>query len=102
MSSASYPNYELLSTSQVLDDTFNGSVIVSNLSGTATLTITASMAANFTCQVVQNAAGAVAVAAGTGATVNGVGGATKTSGQYAVMRILGTSIGNAVITGSIA
>ena len=61
----------------------NGKIIEFNSGSGVTLTVAAARGAGFNCQVRQLGAGAVTIAAGTGAARRNRSGYTKTAGQYA-------------------
>ena len=102
MAAASYPNFTIGSTTTVLQDYHNNTTITSTYGGAVSLIAPANLPAGFSCDVVQVGAGKVSCVAGSGATVNGLAGATGTSGQYAVMWVIGVTNGNTVITGQIS
>lgn len=104
MGLTSYPNITIDSTNAfiTLTDFHNGSIITSTCAATSII-VTPSLLAGFSCTVIQYGAGTITVtASGTGATVSGVGGATRTNAQYSVMTVVAVSNGNVVLGGSIA
>lgn len=91
-----------VTTSRNLAATDNGKVLEVDSATDVTLTVPSSLAAGFNCVVSQIGAGKAIIAAGSGASVNAMGGA-KTAGQWADLsvRVRGTA-GAAVVSGGVA
>lgn len=74
-----------LAASRTLTEDDNGATLVYGGAGAATVTVPQGLPAGFTCKIVQNAAGAVTVAAASGVTVVSADTFVKTKGANAVI-----------------
>lgn len=89
-------------TARTLSDSDNGKVIVCTNAAQTTVTIPNTLSAGFSCTLVQNGASSVIAGAGTGVTLNAIGGKYATEGQYAAMRIVPVGTNSYVLSGSLA
>lgn len=89
-------------TARTLSDSDNGKVIVCTNAVTTNITIPSSLSAGFSCTLVQNGASKVIAGAGSGVTLNAIGGKYATEGQYAAMRIIPVGTDSYVLSGALA
>ena len=85
-------------TTYTLTQADNGMVVTLTNASPITLTINSGLTAGFNCMIVQNGAGTVTIAAGSGVTILNRSNYNKTGGQYAVVTIVSTAT-NTFITG---
>ena len=97
MAVATYPNITIDSTNFTLLAQHNGLTLVSTLAAGNVIAQSA-LPADFKCWIVTMGTGASTVTAGTGATVNGLGGTVVTGGQYGAAQIIAVADGNFVVT----
>jgi hypothetical protein len=79
--------------------TDNGMVISFTNSSAIALTVPSGLGTGFSCSIVQNGAGQVTVAAGTGATLRLRGSTNKTGGQYAIASLLSVVTNEYILAG---
>lgn len=89
-------------TSITLADTDNNKVVRCTASSAVTITVPSTLAAGFSCMVIQAGAGQVTFAAGSGATLNSFGNLLKTAGQYAPASIIRVDAGIYNLSGNLA
>jgi len=89
-------------TARTLSDSDNGKVIICTNAVTTNITIPSTLSAGFSCTLVQNGASSVIAGAGSGVTLNAIGGKYATEGQYAAMRIIPVGTNSYVLSGSLA
>jgi hypothetical protein len=75
-------------TAITLSDSDNNTVVRCTAATAITLTIPSTLAAGFSCMVIQAGAGQVTVTAGAGTTLNSFGGLVKTAGLHAPASII--------------
>jgi hypothetical protein len=75
-------------TSITLADADNNTVVRCTAATAITLTIPSTLAAGFSCMVIQSGAGQITIAAGAGATLNSFGSLVKTAGLHAPASII--------------
>lgn len=88
-------------TAYALQATDDGKIVTLNNAAGITLTIPASLGAQFNCTIIQLGAGQVTVV-GSGATVNSYAGFLKLAGQYASANINATAANVLVLSGNLA
>jgi hypothetical protein len=81
---ASLPVKYITATTYTTSDDDNGFVIVHTSASSTTVTLHAAAPPGFNCSFVQNGAGVITFAAGSGGTLQSRGAKTKTAGQYAI------------------
>ena len=75
-------------TAITLADADNNTVIRCTSSSAVTITIPSTLAAGFSCMVIQAGTGQITLAAGVGSTLNSFGSLVKTAGQHAPASII--------------
>ena len=103
MANTSYPNITLpATTTVVIDGRHDRLIFTSTLGSSVNLQIGANTPAGLRFWAVQYGASAIGITAGSGATVNSLGGKTGTGGQYSTIMVVMVTDGNAVFTGDTA
>jgi hypothetical protein len=88
-------------TSITLADTDNNRVIRCTASSAVTLTVPSTLAAGFSCMVIQSGAGRVTFQAGSGATLNSFGNLLATAGQHAPASLMRVASGVYNLSGNL-
>ena len=88
-------------TAITLADTDNNTVVRCTSATAVTLTIPSTLAAGFSCMVIQAAAGEITIAAGAGTTLNSFGNLLKTAGQHAPASIIRVGVGTYNLSGNL-
>ena len=101
-SSAFFSTVTESTTARTLSDSDNGKVIVCTNAAATNITIPNTLSSGFSCVLVQNGTSSVIAGAGTGVTLNAIGGKYATEGQYAAMRIVPVGTNSYVLSGSLA
>ncbi|MBU6170602.1 MAG: hypothetical protein KGQ87_03795 [Verrucomicrobia bacterium] len=81
-------------TAITLADSMNNTVVRCTSSTAVTITVPSTLAAGFSCMVIQAGTGRVTFAAGSGATLNSFGNLLSTAGQHAPASIM--RVGNGI------
>ena len=103
MALTSYPNVTINASNTIVIDGRHDRVIFTSTLGTSVNLQIASIApAGLKFWAVQYGASAIGITAGSGATVNSLGGKTGTGGQYSTIMVVMVTDGNAVFTGDTA
>ena len=89
-------------TSITLADTDNNKVVRCTASSAVTVTVPSTLAAGFSCMVIQAGAGQVTFVAGSGATLNSFGNLLKTAGQHAPASLIRVGAGIYNLSGNLA
>lgn len=89
-------------TSITLADTDNNKIVRCTASSAVTITVPSTLAAGFSCMVIQAGAGQITFAAGSGATLNSYGNFLKTAGQYAPASLIRVASATYNISGNLA
>lgn len=87
-----------VSADYTLTNADNNGYVYVNAAGATTITVPSSLPAGFSCIIVQQGAGQVTIAGGTGVTIQSARG-TKTRKQYSAVGIIKRVAGEATITG---
>lgn len=88
-------------TSITLADTDNNKIVRCTAATAVTITVPSTLAAGFSCMVIQSGAGQVTFAAGSGATLNSFGNLLKTSGQHAPSSLIRIGAGIYNLSGNL-
>ena len=88
-------------TSITLADTDNNKIVRCTASSAVTVTVPSTLAAGFSCMVIQAGTGQVTFAAGSGATLNSFGNLLKTAGQHAPASIIRVGAGIYNLSGNL-
>jgi hypothetical protein len=88
-------------TSITLADTDNNRVIRCTASSAVTLTVPSTLAAGFSCMVIQAGTGRVTFVAGSGATINSFGNLLATAGQHAPASLMRVASGVYNLSGNL-
>ena len=88
-------------TSITLADSDNNTVIRCTTSSAVTITVPSTLAAGFSCMVIQEGAGQVTFAQGSGATLNSFGNLLKTAGQHAPASLMRVASGVYNLSGNL-
>jgi parallel beta-helix repeat protein len=89
-------------TSITLADTDNNKVIHCTASSAVTITVPSTLAAGFSCMVIQAGVGRVTFQAGSGATINSFGNLLATAGQHAPASLIRVGAGAYNLSGNLA
>lgn len=89
-------------TSITLADADNNKIIRCTAATAVTITVPSTLAAGFSCMVIQAGAGQVTFAAGSGATLNSYGNLLKTAGQHAPASLIQVGAGIYNLSGNLA
>ena len=89
-------------TTITLEDTDNNKVVRCTSATAVTITVPSTLAAGFSCMVIQAGAGQVTFAAGSGATLNSFGNLLKTAGQHAPASLIRVGAGIYNLSGNLA
>ena len=84
-----------------LADTDNNTVIRCTSATAVTITVPSSLAAGFSCMVIQAGLGQITIAAGAGTTLNSFGALLKTAGQHAPASIIRVGAGIYNLSGNL-
>lgn len=85
-----------------LADTDNNTVVRCTSASAATVTVPSTLAAGFSCMIIQAGVGQITIAAGSGATLNSFGNLLKTAGQHAPASIIRVGAGVYNLSGNLA
>lgn len=88
-------------TSITLTDADNNKIVRCTASSAVTITVPSTLAAGFSCMVIQAGAGQVTFAAGSGATLNSFGNLLKTAGQHAPASLIRVGAGIYNLSGNL-
>ena len=88
-------------TSITLADAMNNQVIRCTAATAVTITVPSTLAAGFSCMVIQAGAGQVTFAAGSGTTLNSFGALLKTAGQHAPASLIRVGSGVYNLSGNL-
>ena len=88
-------------TSITLADTDNNKIVRCTSATAVTITVPSTLAAGFSCMVIQAGTGQVTFAAGSGATLNSFGNLLKTAGQHAPASIIRVGAGIYNLSGNL-
>jgi hypothetical protein len=88
-------------TSITLDDTNNNRIIRCTASTTVTVTVPSTLAAGFSCMVIQAGTGQVTFVAGSGTTLNSFGNLLRTAGQHAPASLIRVASGMYNLSGNL-
>ena len=88
-------------TSVTLSDSDNNTVVRCTASTAVTLTVPSTLAAGFSCMVIQAGTGQVTITAGAGTTLNSFGTLLKTAGQHAPASIIRVASGMYNVSGNL-
>jgi hypothetical protein len=88
-------------TAITLADTDNNKVVRCTSSSAVTITVPSTLAAGFSCMVIQSGAGQVTFVAGSSATLNSFGSLLKTAGQHAPASLMRVASGIYNLSGNL-
>ena len=88
-------------TTITLADSDNNSVIRCTSATAVTITVPSSLAAGFSCMVIQAGAGQITITAGAGTTLNSFGNLLKTAGQHAPASLIRVGAGVYNLSGNL-
>ena len=88
-------------TSITLADGDNNAIIRCTSASAVAITVPSTLAAGFSCMVIQSGAGQVTISAGAGATLNSFGNLLKTAGQHAPASIIRVEAGIYNLSGNL-
>jgi hypothetical protein len=88
-------------TAITLADTDNNRVIRCTASSAVTLTVPSTLAAGFSCMIIQAGTGRVTFVAGSGATINSFGNLVATAGQHAPASLMRVASGVYNLSGNL-
>ena len=88
-------------TSITLTDTDNNKIVRCTASSAVTITVPSTLAAGFSCMVIQAGAGQITFTAGSGATLNSFGNLLKTAGQHAPASVIRVGAGVYNLSGNL-
>jgi hypothetical protein len=88
-------------TSITLADTDNNRVVRCTASSAVTVTVPSTLAAGFSCMIIQAGTGQVTFAQGSGATINSFGNLLRTAGQHAPASLMRVGAGVYNLSGNL-
>jgi hypothetical protein len=88
-------------TAITLADTDNNRVIRCTASSAVTITVPSTLAAGFSCMIIQSGTGRVTFQAGSGATINSFGNLLATAGQHAPASLMRLASGVYNLSGNL-
>jgi hypothetical protein len=88
-------------TSITLADTDNNRVVRCTSSSAVTITVPSTLAAGFSCMIIQAGTGRVTLQAGSGATINSFGNLLATAGQHAPASLMRVGAGIYNLSGNL-
>ena len=88
-------------TSITLADTDNNKIVRCTASSAVTVTVPSTLAAGFSCMIIQAGTGQVTITAGSGTTLNSFGALLKTAGQHAPVSIIRVASGMYNVSGNL-
>jgi hypothetical protein len=88
-------------TAITLADTDNNRVVRCTASSAVTITVPSTLAAGFSCMIIQAGTGQVTFAQGSGATINSFGNLLRTAGQHAPASLMRVASGVYNLSGNL-